>query len=333
MATTDSDVRSWWLVRLRWGSVAGQVVIILAAARLARLELPLASLLALAGAMAATNAGLHLWLQRPGRRIPDGWAGSILAFDMAQLTALLYVTGGASNPFSVFYLVQITAAAATLGARWTWLLTALGVSAYAGLFAMPLQPAGDGGVHAAHDFARHPQTMWVALTLAAALTAFFVTRLAEKLAHRDAELLAMREAAARRERLSATSWSTCGSRAAAQGSTSFVRSKAIDASTVVVVPTGYGSIATAVEAVRLGAAEYLTKPADVDQIVAAFDRSGAANLAVDEPDQVPSLARVEWEHINRVLADCGGNVSKAARLLNIHRRSLQRKLSRFPSSR
>ncbi len=109
--------------------------------------------------------------------------------------------------------------------------------------------------------------------------------------------------------------------------------KAIDASTVVVVLTGYGSIATAVEAVRLGAAEYLTKPADVDQIVAAFHRPGAANLAVDEPDQVPSLARVEWEHINRVLADCGGNVSKAARLLNIHRRSLQRKLSRFPSSR
>jgi two-component system, response regulator RegA len=109
--------------------------------------------------------------------------------------------------------------------------------------------------------------------------------------------------------------------------------KAIDASTVVVVLTGYGSIATAVEAVRLGAAEYLTKPADADQIVAAFNRSGGANVPAGEPEQVPSLARVEWEHINRVLADCGGNVSKAARLLNIHRRSLQRKLSRFPSNR
>jgi two-component system response regulator RegA len=109
--------------------------------------------------------------------------------------------------------------------------------------------------------------------------------------------------------------------------------KAIDASTVIVVLTGYGSIATAVEAVRLGAAEYLTKPADVDQIVAAFRRSAGPGGAPEEPDQVPSLARVEWEHINRVLADCGGNVSKAARLLNIHRRSLQRKLSRFPSTR
>jgi two-component system response regulator RegA len=109
--------------------------------------------------------------------------------------------------------------------------------------------------------------------------------------------------------------------------------RAIDPSTVIVVLTGYGSIATAVEAVRMGAAEYLTKPADVDQIIAAFNRSGAHSAVVDEPEQVPSLARVEWEHINRVLADCGGNVSKAARLLNIHRRSLQRKLGRFPSNR
>lgn len=111
--------------------------------------------------------------------------------------------------------------------------------------------------------------------------------------------------------------------------------KAIDASTIAVVLTGYGSIATAVEAVRLGAAEYLTKPADVDQIVAALSRStpSTAGLYAPEPEQVPSLARVEWEHINRVLADCGGNVSKASRLLGIHRRSLQRKLGRFPSTR
>lgn len=108
--------------------------------------------------------------------------------------------------------------------------------------------------------------------------------------------------------------------------------KAIDPATVVVVLTGYGSIATAVEAVRLGAAEYLTKPADVDQIVAALSRSPQDAPAADDA-QVPSLARVEWEHINRVLLDCGGNVSKAARLLGLHRRSLQRKLSRFPASR
>lgn len=104
--------------------------------------------------------------------------------------------------------------------------------------------------------------------------------------------------------------------------------KELDPLTVVVVLTGYGSIATAVESMKLGAASYLTKPADADQIVAAFD-------GTQPPDDanVPSLARVEWEHIQRVLTDCGGNVSKAARVLGIHRRSLQRKLSKYPASR
>jgi two-component system response regulator RegA len=110
--------------------------------------------------------------------------------------------------------------------------------------------------------------------------------------------------------------------------------KAIDPGTTVIVLTGYGSIATAVEAVRLGAAEYLTKPADVDQIVSAFTRTPTDTGGhEDSPDHVPSLARVEWEHINRVLVDCDGNVSRAARLLGIHRRSLQRKLERFPTAR
>ncbi len=104
--------------------------------------------------------------------------------------------------------------------------------------------------------------------------------------------------------------------------------KALDAATVVVVLTGYGSIATAVESIKLGAAGYLTKPADADQIVAAF----AGTPAADAGD-VPSLARVEWEHLQRVLTDCGGNVSQAARILGIHRRSLQRKLGKTPAQR
>lgn len=104
--------------------------------------------------------------------------------------------------------------------------------------------------------------------------------------------------------------------------------KAIDPATVVVVLTGYGSIATAVEAVKLGAAAYLTKPADTDQIIAAF-----AGTQPPAEVEVPSLARVEWEHVQRVLTDCGGNVSKAARTLGIHRRSLQRKLAKYPAPR
>ena len=107
--------------------------------------------------------------------------------------------------------------------------------------------------------------------------------------------------------------------------------KALDPTTDIVVLTGYGSIATAVESVRLGARTYLTKPADADQVLAAF--GGHADSTGPTTASVPSLARVEWEHINRVLADCGGNISQAARLLGIHRRSLQRKLAKRPVQR
>jgi two-component system response regulator RegA len=95
-----------------------------------------------------------------------------------------------------------------------------------------------------------------------------------------------------------------------------------------IVLTGYGSIATALEAVRRGAHDYLTKPVDADEVLRAFERGTEEALA-----SVPSLHRVEWEHIQRVLADCGGNVSQAARLLGVHRRTLQRKLAVRPPRR
>jgi len=110
------------------------------------------------------------------------------------------------------------------------------------------------------------------------------------------------------------------------------RLKQIDPSTAIVVLTGYGSIATALESVRLGAVHYLTKPTDADRILAAFQH-GLASRPRDLPTDPPSLARVEWEHMNRVLTDCDGNISEAARQLGMHRRSLQRKLAKYPGSR
>jgi len=105
---------------------------------------------------------------------------------------------------------------------------------------------------------------------------------------------------------------------------------ALDGSTRIIVLTGYGSIATAVEAVKLGAFNYLPKPADVDDLLLAFSRGPGEPTQVTEDFQPPSLARAEWEHIQRVLADCGGNISEAARRLGLHRRSLQRKLQKYP---
>ena len=110
--------------------------------------------------------------------------------------------------------------------------------------------------------------------------------------------------------------------------------KAIDPTTNIVVLTGYGSIATALEAVHLGATHYLTKPADVDDILAAFARAHRQpGVPATIDHHVPSLARTEWEHINRVLTDCGGNITQAAKLLGLHRRSLQRKLAKYPTAK
>jgi len=108
--------------------------------------------------------------------------------------------------------------------------------------------------------------------------------------------------------------------------------RGLDATTRIVVLTGYGSIATALEAVRSGAVHYLTKPADLDEILTALEH-GPTNGPSPPESEVPSLARVEWEHIERVMVNCGGNVTQAAKLLGLHRRSLQRKLAKFPQPR
>ena len=98
----------------------------------------------------------------------------------------------------------------------------------------------------------------------------------------------------------------------------------------IVVLTGYGSIATATEAVKLGAHYYLPKPADVDDILNAFEKdSGLTNASRQTDFEVPSLARAEWEHIQRVLNDCDNNITAAAHKLGIHRRTLQRKLYKY----
>ncbi len=104
----------------------------------------------------------------------------------------------------------------------------------------------------------------------------------------------------------------------------------IDPECRIVVLTGYGSVATAVEAIRLGAVNFVPKPADADDLLAAFEKAEHPDpVEPTTPYKAPTLARAEWEHIQRVLRDCGGNISEAARRLGIHRRSLQRKLQRL----
>jgi len=106
--------------------------------------------------------------------------------------------------------------------------------------------------------------------------------------------------------------------------------KALDAHTRIVVLTGFASVATAVEAIKLGATHYLAKPADANEIVAAFSRD-SGNAAVQVEVKPLPLSRLEWEHIQKVLTECGGNISETARRLGMHRRTLQRKLAKRPA--
>ncbi|MFZ2725661.1 MAG: response regulator transcription factor [Methylococcaceae bacterium] len=103
----------------------------------------------------------------------------------------------------------------------------------------------------------------------------------------------------------------------------------LDANTQIVMLTGFASIATAVEAIKLGATHYLTKPANADEIVAALHKNeGDSSVSISENPL--SVKRLEWEHLQKVLMQHDGNISAAARALNMHRRTLQRKLDKKP---
>ena len=170
----------------------------------------------------------------------------------------------------------------------------------------------------------------------------FRARLVRAMTNRGFECISAANAdeAERQARQHKPDWATVDLRMPGRGGLDLVRSlSSLDPAMQIVVLTGYGTIATAVEAVRLGAADYLTKPVDADQILAAFETAEAKDADRPLPDlpritaaeaQTPSLARVEWDYIHRVLSDCGGNISQAARKLGIHRRSLQRKLQKLP---
>ncbi len=107
------------------------------------------------------------------------------------------------------------------------------------------------------------------------------------------------------------------------------RLKELDAATRIIMLTGYASIATAIEAVKLGATHYLAKPANADDIITAFGKTEGDEHASVSPTPL-SVDRLEWEHIQRVLGEHDGNISATARALNMHRRTLQRKLGKNP---
>ena len=195
-----------WLIRLRWLFVAGQ----LAAWPLARwglgVELPWWPFAAAVAVLAASNAAVAAAVRRR-RGSPTQLTGGVLLLDTALLTMQLAALGGATNPFSVLYLVYITLSSVALSARWTLAIAALAIAGFALLFAVPAgtdMHAGHAGRagHAGpplHD--SHLQGMWAAFVLAAALTAFFVRRISATIASQRDQISTLRETAARHARL------------------------------------------------------------------------------------------------------------------------------------
>ncbi len=186
-----------WFARLRWGVAAGQLGAIVFAYEALDVQLDFARIGFLVAVTVATNLLLSRHLRRD-RPVSRALCGAVLILDTLVLTGLLRETGGTSNPFSVLYLVHITLAAVLLDAAWTWGLTALSVLGYGSMF---LSHAHVG--HVGHEYSSHLRGMWLAFTLTAALTAAFVVRLTGAIRSRDREIEAIREQAARSERLAA----------------------------------------------------------------------------------------------------------------------------------
>jgi len=184
------------LARLRWLAVIGQVAATLVAAFGMGLRLPLVPIGVVILFTAASNAGLVLNRQRGWPR-PPGWlVRAVLVEDVLALTALLYLTGGPRNPFSVLYLVHVAISVIAVGARFTWIIVGLAATCFALMFAW----------HQPLDLAELPKWVegtghWFALVLVCMLIAIFIGRIERSLRQREIELREVREQAARSERL------------------------------------------------------------------------------------------------------------------------------------
>ncbi|HZO12332.1 MAG TPA: ATP-binding protein [Polyangiaceae bacterium] len=187
-----------WLLRLRWGAALGQSVVIVLVDRVMGLDLPLAALAALVALELGSNVACVWWARR-SRALPEWLLGTLMAFDVLLLTALLQLSGGSFNPFNFLYLVHIALAAVVLPPRWTWGLVALSLGSFASLFFIP------GASHLQHGdlMDMHLRGMWVAFAVAALFIVYFVQRIRRALSERDTELALAREHTARGERLAA----------------------------------------------------------------------------------------------------------------------------------
>lgn len=199
-----SAINLRWLIRLRWGAVAGQALVILGVEETLALDLPLAPLFVVVGIEAASNVAIDIAFRQKQSRhetVTELAVAGVMALDLVLLTALLHLSGGSFNPFNFLYLVHIALAAVVLRPSKTWGLVALSLACFGSLF-VPI----DWGASIQHlDHASmmdiHLQGMWLAFAVAALFIVYFVGHVRKALSERDEELAAARERSARSEKL------------------------------------------------------------------------------------------------------------------------------------
>jgi two-component system sensor histidine kinase RegB len=190
-----------WLVQLHWWAILGQAVVIVSADGLTGIVLPSTTLVGFLVVEVVGNVALGAWASRV--RVTDAAIVAVMLLDVVVLTVLLDLTGGAANPFSTLYLVNVALAAVLLPPRWSWGLMVASLVAFGSLFVHEalVGPAHhvkfQGDPH--HMMGQH--AMWVAFALSAIFVVFFVQRVSNALAERDRELEQARVLASRREKL------------------------------------------------------------------------------------------------------------------------------------
>jgi two-component system sensor histidine kinase RegB len=196
-------IKLYWLLKLHWGAIVGQVVAVLVLPAWLGIRLPTARLLTVVLVQGLVMLAMDVWT-RQVVRAREAAIATVMLFDAAVLTTMLLLAGGYANPFSMLYVVNVALAAVMLRPAWAWALAGASLLAFGSLFAF----GGAGGHHLAlpeidHEqlLVLHMRGMWVALAISALLIVYIVQRVTRELEERESELAAARSLGARREKI------------------------------------------------------------------------------------------------------------------------------------
>lgn len=194
-----------WLVQLHWWAILGQIVIVIGASAWTSIGVPMLPLFAIVALEVGGNVALHYWAQRAIPQVRTAGVAAVMFIDTAVLTVLLDLTGGASNPFSTLYLVNIALGAVLLPSRWSWTLMVATLAGFASLYVHEEATSPAHHIRTQMDAVQmmdsHLRGMWIAFAIAAVFIVFFVQRVSRALAARERELHLARALVERREKL------------------------------------------------------------------------------------------------------------------------------------